>query len=221
VEHRSVLPDLGCYEARYGLTGRVAWSLAVILVLLAIAILVPEPLPLEMIALAPAVLALPAVIRLASRMTALRADPAGITLGADPAGWPVRRIPADPIILVGHNLEQGWPATYRVPAVFVPWADVERIILYRGPGSRLSEKDVPCIGIQRRAGAPALPWGNTPATGCPAPGVAAGTSRPITAWRLNRERLAAVTLAVAPGIPIIDASAGPRPGVEGPGQGGA
>jgi hypothetical protein len=47
------------------------------------------------------------------------------------------------------------------------------------------------------------------------PGVAAGAVRPVTAWRLDRDRLAALTAAVAPGIPIIDAGPGPNQGVAG------
>ena len=52
---------------------------------------------------------------------------------------------------------------------------------------------------------------------CPVPGVAAGAARPVTAWRLDRDRLAALTAAVAPAIPVIDAATGPNQGVEGPG----
>jgi len=78
--------------------------------------------------------------------------------------------------------------------------------------------DDPGIGIQRRPGAPALSRGNRPARRCPVPGVAAGGARPITAWRLDRDRLAALTAAVAPGIPIIDAGTGLHQGVDGPGQ---
>jgi hypothetical protein len=48
------------------------------------------------------------------------------------------------------------------------------------------------------------------------PGVAAGATRRITGWRLDREQLAAVTAAVAPGIPIVEISASHRPGVTGP-----
>src|SRR5271170_2659948 len=64
-------------------------------------------------------------------------------------------------------------------------------------------------------GCPALSRGNNPARRCPVPSVAAGAVRPVTAWRLDRDGLAAVTAAVAPGIPIIDASTGPNQGVEG------
>jgi hypothetical protein len=131
----------------------------------------------------------------ARRLIAFRADHAGITLGTVPGALTPRR----------------------GPAVFVPWADVEQIVLYpaypRGVG-RYAQ--VQRIGIQRREGAPPLPRGNEPAPDCPVPGVAAGATRKITGWRLDRERLAAVTAAVAPGIPILDAGTGAMPGVEGP-----
>jgi hypothetical protein len=42
-----------------------------------------------------------------------------------------------------------------------------------------------------------------------------GLYRRINTWRLDRQRLAAVTAAAAPGIPIIDTSTGPDPGVDG------
>ena len=49
-------------------------------------------------------------------------------------------------------------------------------------------------------GAQPLPSDNDEAPSCPLPGVAAGTSRTITGWRRDRERLAAVTAAVGPGF---------------------
>jgi hypothetical protein len=121
----------------------------------------------------------------------VRADYAGITLG-----------------------RQRYPLASR-PAMFVPWADVEQIILYTGyqegvPG--------PWIGIRRREGAPALPSGNEQDPFCPVPGVTAGATRRIKGARLDRERLAAVTAAVAPEISVIEASADPGPGVAGPGR---
>lgn len=51
------------------------------------------------------------------------------------------------------------------------------------------------------------------------PGVAAGATRRVVGWRLDRERLAAVTAAVAAGIPVVDAGTGPGLSVEGQGQG--
>jgi hypothetical protein len=194
-----VLTDPGCYEERFRLTGGGAWSLVPVLLFIVPAIFASFPLPVRVVFLVLGVaLVLPSVIGPASRMTAFRADPAGVTLGADPAGWPLGRI----------------------SAVTVPWADVEGIILYQGPGPRWGDRDVQCIGIQRRQGSPALPWGNEPASGCPVPGVAAGAARRIGTWRLDRERLAAVTAAVAPGMPIIEAGTGPGPSIEGPSRGG-
>lgn len=196
-----MLPDQGCYEERYRLTFPVVRSAAFSLVPLIVAMFSHQPLP--WVILAPVIFALatvPWLVAVASRKVAFRADMAGITLGADPLSWPFRH----------------------ASAVFVPWSDAEAIALYQGgglPGWRIS--DDPCIGIQRRQDAPALSRGNKPARRCPVPGVAAGTVRPVTAWRLDRDRLAALTAAAAPGIPIIDASTGPDPGVEGRHQAGS
>jgi hypothetical protein len=119
----------------------------------------------------------------------LRADHAGITLG-----------------------RQHYPLASR-PATFVPWTDVEQIILYTG---YQGGGPAPWIGIRRREGAPGLPSGNEQAPFCPVPGVAAGATRRNKGSRLDHERLAAVTATVAPGISVIEASTGP--GVAGPGQ---
>jgi hypothetical protein len=137
------------------------------------------------------------VIDRVRRTTAFRADQAGITLGAVPDKLTVRR---------GSRL-------------FIPWADVERIILYpvhpRGPGGRAA---VQCIGVQRRATAEPLRWGNEQAPGCPVPRVPAWATRMVTGWRLDRSRLAVVTAAVAPDVPILDTSTDPLPGEEGHGH---
>ena len=190
-----MLPDQGCYEERYRLTFPVVRGAAFSVVPLIVAIFGHQPLP--WVILAPVIFVLatvPWLLAVASRKIAFRADMAGITLGADPLSWPFRH----------------------ASAVFVPWSDAEAIALYQGGGPfgwRIG--DDPCIGIQRRQGAPALSRGNKPARRCPVPGVAAGAVRPVTAWRLDRDRLAALTAAVAPGIPIIDAGTGPNQGVEG------
>lgn len=134
------------------------------------------------------------VIDRVRRTTAFRADRAGITLGAVPDKLTVRR---------GSR-------------PFIPWADVERIILYpvhpRGRGAVL------CIGVQRRATAQPLQWGNEQAPGCPVPRVPAWATRMITGWRLDRSRLAAVTAAVAPDVAILDTSTDPLPGDEDDGR---
>jgi hypothetical protein len=134
---------------------------------------------------------MPAVLAIARRPVAFRADHAGITLGSD------RQLP-------------------RRPAVFIPWADAEKIILY--PGNTSSGGQAQYVGVQRREGAPPLPYGNEQVPWCPAPGVAAGASRRIKGWGLDREQLAAVTAAVAPGIPVIGAGNDPGRPIEGPGQ---
>jgi hypothetical protein len=135
--------------------------------------------------------AIPAVLAIGRRPVALRADHAGITLGSE------RLLP-------------------RRPAVFISWADVEQIILY--PGYTSSGNQAHYIGIQRREDALALPYGNQQAPWCPVPGVAAGAARQIKSWRLDRERLAAVTAAVAPGTPVIEAGNAPGRRIEGPAQ---
>ena len=63
-----------------------------------------------------------------------------------------------------------------------------------------------------------LARGNKQAPWCPVPGVASGATRPIKNWRLDRERLAAVTAAVAPDVPVIDGRNDPDQRIEGPGQ---
>ena len=86
--------------------------------------------------------------------------------------------------------------TRRSPAVVIPWADVEQIILYSSePGD---QAPVQRIGIQRREGA--------------------AESREITGWRLDRDRLAAVTAMMAPDVRIVEAVTNTRPGIEGPVQ---
>jgi len=146
------------------------------------------------VVLAGLLVAIPAVLILALPPVAFRADHAGITLGSD------RLLP-------------------RRPAVFIPWADVEKIILYSTYPNRGGQtQHMGVIGVQRRDGAPPLPYGNEQAPGCPVPGVMAGATLRIQWWRLDRERLAAVTAAVAPGIPVIEARNDPGRRIKGPGR---
>ena len=172
----SVPADPGCYEERYKLAGPVV-SLAASLLALGLLTAVLGWHPQLIYAAFAIVLAIPTVLAMALHPVAFRADHAGVTLGA------VRMLPPR-------------------PAVFIPWADIEQIILYPAGSGR---KGVEYVGVQRREGAPALPYGNKWAPGCPVPGVAAGAARRMTHWRLDRERLAAVTAVVAPGIPIFEA----------------
>ena len=233
------MPDQGCYEEHYRLTYPVARGAAFSVVPLIIAIFSHQPLPWVILAPVAFTLAIvPWLVAVASRKIALRADMAGITLGADPLSWPFRHASAlfVPWLLAvaGRKIAfradmagitlgadpLSWPFRH-ASAVFVPWSDAEAIALYQGGGPfGWRTGDDPCIAIQRRPGAPALSRGNKPARRCPLPGVAAGAVRPVTAWRLDRDRLAALTAAAAPGIPIIDAGTGRNQGVEGPHQAG-
>ena len=191
-----MLADPGRYEERYRLTG-AALGLASALLAVGLGFLWHTQL---IFAALTVLLAIPAVLAIARRPVAFRADHAGITLGSD------------------RQLSR------RRPAVFIPWTDVERIVLYPGRkaagfGDYLwASGEVEYIGVQRRDGALALPYGNEQAPGCPVPGVAAGATRQIKGWRLDRERLAAVTSAVALGILAIEARNDPGRRIEGPCQ---
>ncbi len=188
-----MLPDQGLYEERYRLAGALALSLAVSLGLLGIALRGSHgSAALAFLLLAFATVIMPGLVAAGGRRVAFRADPMGITLGAAPLSWPGR-----------HD-----------SGLFISWSDVERIVLYQESKTRESgARNRLCIGIQRRPGAPPLPDGNGPARCCPVPGLAEGATRQVVAWRLDRERLTSLTAAVAPGVPVIDAS----PGIEGPG----
>ena len=190
-----MLLDQGLYEERYRLAGSIAASLAVSLVMIGVAVHFSYGTWMALAALGFVSITVPALAAAASRRIAFRADALGITLGASPLSWPGRD--SSP--------------------VFIPWSDVERIVIYSGPKAREpSAGDRQCIGIQRRPGAPRLPSGNGPARRCPVPGLAEGATRQVVAWRLDRERLTALTAAVAPGIPVIDASADAEgPAIEG------
>ena len=183
------------YEERYRLSGRAVAGLIVSVLLVVVGFLWHLPVIFLPLGLALAVLTAQGagVIDRVRRTTAFRADQAGITLGTVPDKLTVRR---------GSRL-------------FIPWTDVERIILYpvhrRGQGGRAA---VQCVGVQRRATAEPLRWGNEQAPGCPVPGVPAWATRMITGWQLDRSRLAAVTSVVAPGVPILDTSVDLLPGDE-------
>ncbi len=190
-----MLPDQGLYEERYRLTGSIAASLAVSLAMLGIALHFSYAAWLALSVLAFVTVTVPCLATAVGRRIAFRADPLGITLGADPLSWPGRD--SSP--------------------VFIPWSDVERIVIYSGPKAReRGARDRLSIGVQRHPGAPRLPHGNEPARRCPVPGLAKGATRQVVAWRLDRERLAALTAAVAPGIPVIDVDSDAEgPAIEG------
>jgi hypothetical protein len=106
--------DQGCYQERHRLTGIAVSSLAFGVMSFVLAVLDSHPLPWLILSLAAfALITVPCLVAVASRKIALRADQAGITLGADPLHWPflppLRRV---------HSLD-----------------DAEAIVLYRGPRS--------------------------------------------------------------------------------------
>ena len=164
-----MLPDPGCYEERDRVTGRDALGLAAGLLAIGLGFLWHTQAIFLVIGV---VLVIPAVMVLARRQLAFRADHAGILLGGK------------------HNRL----TTRRGPAVLIPWADVEQIILYSSEPD--DQAPVQRIGIQLRNGAP--------------------EARKITGWRLDRDRLAALTAVMAPDVRIVEAVANIKPGIEGP-----
>jgi hypothetical protein len=177
-------PDPGSYEERYRLTSGVVLRLAGGLLFVGLGLMwQPQVISAASVILAVPVIfsaltiafAMPAVITSARRMIAFRADYGGITLGVMPTSL----------------------AALHRPAIFIPWAEVEKIVLHRA-GSHLWRGDPPVQGIsvQRRDG-----------TAFPGTGAASRAAYTITGWKLNHERLTAVTAAVAPSIPVIDAGA--------------
>ena len=122
-----MLADPGSYEERYRLTG-AALGLASVLLSVGLGFLWHTNLIFAALAV---LAAIPAVLVIARRPVAFRADHAGITLAPD-RPLPHRR------------------------AVFIPWADVEQIVLYPGRkaagfGDYLwASAEVEYIGVQRR-----------------------------------------------------------------------
>jgi hypothetical protein len=180
-----MLPDPGCYEERYRLTGRAALGAGVGIVSVGLGILWQPPgvsaatviLAMPVIVSAIAVgLAAPSLFAAARRMIAFRADYAGITFGATPDNW----------------------TFFRRPATFIPWAEIAQITLCSA-GPIVPERSgvIDRIVLQHRD-----------AVIDAQPGAALVTARRITGWRLDCQRLAAVTAAVAPGVPMIVVSAG-------------
>ena len=182
-------PDPGSYEERYRLTSGVVLRLASGLLLVALGLVWQPPvisaasvilaIPVIFSALTIAFV-MPAVITIARRMTAFRADYGGITLGVMPTSL----------------------AALHRPATFIPWAEVEKIILYRASSHQWRDNPpVQGISVHRRDGIASS-----------VTGAASRAAYTISGWKLNHERLAAVTAAVAPSIPVIDAGSAGCPG---------
>jgi hypothetical protein len=130
--------------------GSVAWGLALPLLLLVPAVLGSQPVGWLILSLVGfAIVTLPSVLAVASRRTAFRADHAGITLGPDPLHGPGRHI----------------------SPVLIPWADVDRIILYRDRRPAVSRPGTARASASSAARAPRhCPGATSPpaAARCPA-----------------------------------------------------
>jgi hypothetical protein len=179
MDDRSMLPDPGRYEERYRMTTGAVPVVAASLVLLGLVFKTAALWAAEaLIALALAVLLVPAVA--ARRLVAFRADYAGVLLGAEPRA-----------LMVGR----------RRP-VFIPWHEVDQIVLHPDTSGLPGTKGrVGRVEVRRRMVLPAVD------EQAPEPGAAAVT-RSVRGWRLDRERLALITAAVAPCVPVIEAAPG-------------
>ena len=170
-DHRRVLPDPGCYEERYRLTAGAAPTLGASLFMIGL-LFRTEALWAAgvVIAVALAVVLGPAMA--ARRRVAFRADYAGLTFGSAPGALMIRR----------------------GPQVFIPWGEVDTIVLHPDDSGIAGRSGrVARVEVRRRD-------------------QAGGMTREVSGWRLNRERLTSVTAAVAPGIAVIEGG----PSVEGP-----
>jgi hypothetical protein len=183
-----MLPDPGRYEERYRSTTGAVPVVAASLVLFGLVLSGEARWAAgTIIAATLAVLLVTAVA--ARRMVAFRADYAGVLLGAEPRALMVARRRAE----------------------FIPWSEVDKIVLHPDTsGLPGAERRVGRVEVRRRTVLPAVDEQALE------PGGAAVTRR-VAGWRLDRERLAMITAAVAPGVPVIDAA--PGRGVAGPGAG--
>jgi hypothetical protein len=124
-------------------------------------------------------------VALVSRRPALAVTAAGVTLGMVPP-WPASR------------------------TAFVPWADIEAVVLWRQAAGQTS---VRYIGLHRRADAPPLPGSmrssmlkrmSTALVPPNVPPQLMADSRPVSFWRLDKPRLIAAVNDFAPQVLVID-----------------
>jgi len=156
--------DVDCYEARHGPTPLLVLAA---LAFLAAGLVLPDlPILLRIgvlvLGAGGAWVTLSALIR---RGLAFKVDAAGVTLGAIP------------------------DALIRSHEVFVPWSDIDAIVLWAQSNGYTKMR---YIGLQRRDGLPPLPGSLTGRTGralirmfSPVPEQVAQASRPATTWRLD------------------------------------
>ncbi len=182
------------YEAKYG-WNRQSWRIiGIALVCCAAALLPGMPLWLRLVVIAffggGAVMMAAVSFR---RPIAVRVDQAGVTLCASPL-YP--------------------KSTTRV----FPWEDVTRVIIWRGPFSgRVSRLEF--VGVERRPGALPLSGkfigrSSQAAARLEAPGIpaeAAVTRAGTNGWVLDHGKLTAAVAYFAPGVRVVDTTAGPLP----------
>ncbi len=101
----------------------------------------------------------------------------------------------------------GAPARYERQTAFVPWGDIEAVVLWQQDTAALTPMRY--VGLRRRAGAPALPGPNSELsreqTDRLAPHVDHEVflaSRHINLWALERERLVGALRAFAPTVAV-------------------
>jgi len=174
------------YEARYGWNARSARTIGFSAFLVVVAIFAPMSLAIRVLIFVffggGCALLLGIVC---SRRVALRVDAQGITLG-------------------------GVPPRYRQKTVVVPWADIEKVVLWKQ--AVLAGQSMPYVGLVRRPDAPALagPAGQQVARGVagafhvPVSAETLSASRGVNGWRLDKPRFVAAVKRFAPDVQIDD-----------------
>ncbi len=121
------------------------------------------------------------------RLVAFRVDERGVTLG-------------------------GAPAKYARQTAFVPWQDIEAVVLWQ-QHLTAGASTMDYVGLRRRAGAPPLPGQNASLDRQQTTRLAGHVdhevflaSRHINLWSLDRGRLAEAVGAFAPGVPVEEVS---------------
>lgn len=185
-----MLSSPAAYEARYGWTPTAGWTLAGGLAFVLTAALVPMPLIVRVITIAFfGWTSLTCIAAIVSRKVAFRVDQAGITFG-------------------------GTPFRYRSTTRIFPWADIEKIVIWRrtfplviGRWTLFSLGSIRYVGVLRHSGAPPLSRSRAgrldwAAVGAPVHGIAG--ARAASVWLLDTHQLAAAVTACAPGVLVID-----------------
>jgi hypothetical protein len=184
--HVAMQPGSAVYEERYRWTPTTARALLLCIPFVLAGALIPMPLLVRALSILFGAWGIwQCVIYPASRKIALRVDHAGLTLG-------------------------GSPLRYKVTARFIPWSDIDRVVLWQRV---VLWGKLRYIGVQRRPGAAPLSPGGTGRADRPAfyagsyvppvPGLVAGAVRGLSAWRLDDNRLAAAIRACAPAVRLV------------------